>query len=668
MTTAAKQGLRLDIQGMRAFALIIILFYHARAPIPGGFIALDLFFVISGFVITQMLMRERERTGRVDLKGFYVRRFRRLTPALALTVAVVCVVSIFLESPFGAQQITAATAVGAMFLSANVVIAGTTGDYFAAPADYNPLLNIWSLSTEEQFYLVFPSIMVLAWLLAARRSWSRKKGAVLVIGTMAIASFGLAVLTSVPSLEWPMTAFFGYYGAVGRAWEFAAGALLALYADRVARMPRWAAESVAWSGVIVIAIGLVVLTDTVPYPSWATLIPVYGSAAMIAGGCAANTTVSRAMSVRPMVQIGDMSYSWYLWHWPIIVFALAMWPQRPFLAPAVAVVVSFIPALLSYRYVELPIRFAKGMTGRQTSALAMACFGIPLALAGLLALGARSTWWMSWPTSYSYQDSASYARGCHDTMPGRSDCRWGPDDAAGTVLLVGDSQALSLSDGLIRANEGLGLATEVSSFSQCPFAAAGRIAFSYDNAGCSEWQQQALEYALDSRPDLVVIANRPYVNQMTGGTTLLDAQGQVPSGSDASEAAWVDALDGVVRPLREAGIPVLIASAVPEASYDMPPTGMVHLGRARSTLDEAQTRREVPLRSEQAVLEANPGTSIYDPFPVLCGSDVCPDVEDGAFLYADPRHLSVAGSLKLADTLGDAVREAMAVGGREAPR
>jgi peptidoglycan/LPS O-acetylase OafA/YrhL len=548
-----------------------------------------------------------------------------------------------------------------MLLSANIVIAATTGDYFDAAAELNPLLNVWSLSTEEQFYLVFPSFMVLAWLVARRLRWSARSGVLLVVGGLAIFSFLLAVLTSGPSLEWPATAFVGYYGAVGRAWEFAAGAVLALYAAELSRLPRWAAEALAFSGLAAIVVGVLTLTDTIPYPGWATLIPVIGSAAIMAGGCAAATTVSRVMSTRPMVFVGDMSYSWYLWHWPLIVFAVALWPSRPFLAPALAVVVSFLPAYLSYRFIELPIRFGRTPTRRGTAWLAVATFGVPIVLAVLLAVGAKATWWMDWPRIYAYQDSASYARGCHDSTPGLPQCRWEPSagPASGTVLLVGDSQAMSLSDGLIAANGSLGLATEVTSYSQCPFTSPGRVAFDYGNEGCDDWQAAALAYALKSSPELVVIANRPYVNGMTGGTTLLDAGGRVPGDSEASVAAWIDAMEGVVDPLLSAGVAVLIVEPVPEASYDVPPTGMLHLGRARSTLGEALAARQVPREADQMVVQGNPGVRLFDPVPLLCDDRVCPDVVEGEFLYADPRHLSVAGSLRLAPSLADAVRDSV---------
>jgi peptidoglycan/LPS O-acetylase OafA/YrhL len=653
----SKPQQRLDIQGLRAFALIIILIYHARLPLKGGFIALDVFFVISGFVITQMLMREREKSGRIDLKRFYYRRFKRLTPALAVTVSVVILVSIFLQSPFGAQQTTAATAIGTMLLTANVVIANATGNYFDAAADQNPLLNMWSLSTEEQFYLVFPSIMVLAWFLATRVRWSKRTVLVSVVGGMGVVTFVLAILTSGNDITWPGTAFFGYYGAVGRAWEFAAGAFLALFATEISRMPRRVAEVVATLGLAIVLIGLFTIPNTVPYPGVATLVPVLGTAAMIAGGTAALTWVSRLMATRPMVRIGDMSYSWYLWHWPVIVFALLLWPSRPVIVPIAAVIVSFLPALLSYRFVEMPLRNASDLSPRRMLTLVATCFGVPLVLAGFLALGASQQWWLSWPRSYSFQEAASYR--CHDQEIDPSRCTWPPGGpSTADVFLLGDSQALSLSDGVIAADASADLSTFVSSRSQCPFIAPGHVQFDYATSGCDEWQQDALNAALEAKPSVVVIANRPYVNGMTGGVTLTRADGSLPA--DAADAArtWEEALDGVVGPLRRAGIGVVIASTVPEPSYDAPAGGLTQLGRIRATKDEALTRRAVTFSAESAVATKNPGTVLYDPFPALCDDAICPDVRNGAFIYADPNHLSVYGSLELAKSLSRAISEA----------
>lgn len=652
-----KSRQRLDIQGLRAFALIIILIYHARIPLKGGFIALDVFFVISGFVITQMLMREREKSGRIDLRRFYSRRFKRLTPALAVTVSVVVLVSIFLQSPFGAQQTTAATAVGTMLLTANAVIAYTTGDYFDASAEQNPLLNMWSLSTEEQFYLVFPSIVVLAWFVATRLRWSRRTVAVGVVGGMGVVTFTLALMTSSHDLAWPGTAFFGYYGAVGRAWEFAAGAVLALFAAEISRMPRRLAEVVATLGLGVVLIGLFTIPNTVPYPGVATLVPVLGTAAMIAGGTAALTWVSRLMATRPMVRIGDMSYSWYLWHWPVIVFAVLLWPSRPIVVPIVAVVVSFLPALLSYRFVEMPLRNAADLVPRRMLTLVVACFSVPLILAGFLALGAKQHWWIAWPKTASFEDSASFR--CHDQDLDPLRCTWpsttpGPAD----VFLLGDSQALSLSDGVIAADERAGLTTFISSRSQCPFISPGYLKFEYETSGCADWQRAALAQALQERPSTVVIANRPYINGMTGGVTLTHRDGSLPVDAVDGARTWEEALNGVVKPLREAGIGVVIASTVPEPSYDAPAGGITQLGRIRATKSEAEARRAVTFAAESQVASANPGTVLFDPIPVLCDDSICPDVRGDSYLYADPHHLSVFGSLELESSLSRAISTA----------
>ena len=235
---SSAPGRRRDIQGLRAIAVLLVVVFHAELPVPGGFVGVDVFFVISGFVITAMLMREWARYGRVRFGHFYFRRFLRLTPALALIVAVVALASILLQNPFGAQQTTARTGMGAMLLSANYVIGHAAGDYFADNATTNPLLHTWSLSVEEQFYLVFPALLVLAWLLLRR---GRRHGAGHHRHARSpLGSFVLGVAWSFGSTWAPgLTAYFGgpesfaFYSSLTRAWEFAAGALLALTLARI---------------------------------------------------------------------------------------------------------------------------------------------------------------------------------------------------------------------------------------------------------------------------------------------------------------------------------------------------------------------------------------------------------------------------------------------------
>lgn len=652
--TGTGERFRPDIQGLRALAVILILLFHARTPLHGGFIGVDVFFVISGFVITAMLMREHARTGRIRLRTFSQRRFLRLTPALALAASVTILISIFLQSPFGSQQITAQTAAGSVLFVANVVIAATTGNYFDAPAAANPLLNTWSLSVEEQFYLLFPSVIVLSLLVARRRNWASRRVVLAAVAAIGLGSLILALALAGDDLNWPATALVGYYGMITRAWEFAIGAVLALIASSLARLPRAVAEVLAAAGLLVVLLSAVLLDESAPYPGATTLIPVLGTAAVIAAGCGHRTLASRTLSIRPMVFVGGISYAWYLWHWPLITFAFILGPARIILAPTGALLLSFVIAWASTRYLETPIRYSTGWTGRRFAGLVAACLGIPLALSALLWWGASQTWWRQWPVAYSYMDSASARAGCHDSAVGLEQCRWPVQGRTGSVLLLGDSQALSLSDGLIRAANDLGLDVEVSSYSQCPFIAAGRTAYDYDNSGCPGWQSAALDYALRSKPDIVVIANRPYAYGMTENVDLLDANGAVAAGA-ASAAAWTQALESIVQRLQEAGISVILAEPIPEPTYEVAPSGLIHLGRARASTADARQWRASTLALDTAVAASHPGTVLYDPLPHLCDADTCPDIADGAFLYADPRHLSVAGSLRLAPSLSQAL-------------
>jgi peptidoglycan/LPS O-acetylase OafA/YrhL len=386
-----SEGRRSDIQGLRAVAVLLVVAFHAGLPVPGGFVGVDVFFVISGFVITTMIRREHCSTGRFRFGRFYLRRFKRLTPALALMVAVTMVLSFCLLSPFNTQQTAALTGLGAMLLVANFVISKHTGDYFDHPAESNPLLHTWSLSVEEQFYLMFPAILLLGWVLSQRGR--RIPWATVLVGTAAAISLwqamagGWALGVLAPWAKYLV----GFYGPFARVWEFAVGALLALViTSRVLRSARHA-QVLAWLGAALIAASAWLLNNTTPFPGPSTLLPVTGTLLVIAAGTHHSTRVSRALALPAMVKIGDWSYSIYLWHWPLKVFAVCLWPEAP-RAATLAAALSILPAVASYRWVEQPIRRLPPLTPRRTFALVGAVVSPAILLAATVGLAADHYW------------------------------------------------------------------------------------------------------------------------------------------------------------------------------------------------------------------------------------------------------------------------------------
>lgn len=331
------RGWRPDIQGLRAVAVLMVVAFHAGLPVPGGFSGVDVFFVISGFVIAGVFLRSHAERGRIRLGSFYRRRFRRLTPALALLVTAVVILSGLLQSPFGEQTTTARTGIGAMLLAANVVIGRSTG-YFDVAAERNPLLNTWSLSVEEQFYLLLPILLALAYVLMKRWlgpltiAWCVTS--FVTVASLLLAIFGptsqpLSSLASIPSFFSPLT----------RAWEFGVGVLVALALSN-RRGPTKARGLLATMGLALLGVAAFALSESTPFPGPWTLVPVIGTALLIVSGTenGRGSRISRVLASPSFSYVGDRSYSIYLWHWPIIVFAAGIWGISVVVGAAAAVV------------------------------------------------------------------------------------------------------------------------------------------------------------------------------------------------------------------------------------------------------------------------------------------------------------------------------------------
>lgn len=372
---------RADIEGLRAIAVLLVLVYHAGvSSLSGGFIGVDVFFVVSGFVITALLLRELERTGTINLLTFYGRRAKRLLPAAGLVLIVTTLVAWALASRIQWQTI-GPDIIGAATFVVNWVFSARSVDYLAEDVEPSPVLHFWSLAVEEQFYVIWPLLILAVVLLMRHRRWNRRLalGSVL-LGVIVIPSFVFSIWYTHTH---PQQAFFI---TPTRLWEMGVGALVAVAAARFRSLSTRLGSLLAIVGLgMVLLAGFVIGTSTT-WPGAAALLPVLGTAAVIAGGLAApRNLAARILSLRPLVWIGALSYSVYLWHWPLLRFWEWVYDTPSVPVGLLIVGLSFIPAWASYTFVESPIRHAAAFERSPRFALSMgANFTLVALVCGLL--------------------------------------------------------------------------------------------------------------------------------------------------------------------------------------------------------------------------------------------------------------------------------------------
>ena len=633
---------RRDVQGLRGLAVTLVVLYHSDFLVRGGFIGVDVFFVISGFVITSTLSREWDAAGTVRLSRFYKRRVKRLLPALSLMTVCTVTASILFQSPNGPQQETAKTAIGTMAMVANFVILRSTGNYFTPTAENNPLLHTWSLSVEEQFFLVFPAVLVAGWAFSRRRTTTGVPGGWLVVGGLAIPSCALALVTSYGLVAIPAIggspSQFAFYSSMTRGWEFAVGALVALYQARLSHLidkaPQVLAkvlDYLAPIGVAVVIGSALLISEEHIFPGLVVLAPVWGATLVVVSGLRERGERRQFLTSPVLVWIGDLSYSWYLWHWPVLVFMRLHFSEYVWLVGA-APVVSLVPAYLSYRFVELPFRRSSRLKGRRFWAALVLVIGLPVAVTAVLAVGSRSGWGLDWPV------------GAHEVVRSNCDhgpfdpdgCTWEADDPRGAVLLAGDSQSWGVADGFIGAASGYGLSTTVATLNGCSIVAPlSRADGDNQVTACERFRGAVLDYAIDTRPTLVAISNwsLSYV------------------GADRAR----DDLVGVIEPLNALGIPVVIIRPAPLGDHEaVTRTLLIHPDPDRYTgVAEKLADRSWFIAVETELLERYDALYFYDPYQFLCDSDACWSAVGGVEYYTDANHLSVAGSLLLEPSLAE---------------
>ncbi len=662
-----KTAQRADIQGLRAIAVVMVVIYHANLPLPAGFAGVDVFFVISGFVITGQIERLRV-ADRFSFVGFYGRRIRRLLPAMVVMLLAVLVLSFLFQAPIQAQPNTAGTARAAILLWGNYDILGSTGDYFAAGAVMNPLLHVWSLSVEEQFYLVFPLLLVLTWKLG--RSGVRRQ--MIALGALTAASFALSVWFSFGSFRihtYPVSDW-AFYSSPTRAWEFGVGALLAVWVG--AREARGAGRSgtrlgvaldrplptrvrrllplgLGVTGLLLLIVLNLTVDDTTVWPGTAALIPVAATFLLILAGTLGGGPVKRTLSARPFVTIGDLSYSIYLWHWPMIVFANLLWPQQAHVA-VYAAVFSLVPAYLSYRFVEEPLRHG---TIRMPRVYLGGAVTAGLVVVATVTLQVAGPWAIPNAAAYAGQvGELTYGRenGClvRNRAFEQADfakCTTTVANAKGWIMLAGDSHAEAISTGLIQADRELGYSTMALTGASCPFMRDAQPSREVSN--CGELASALLDRATksDDPPAAVVIGEWALARYQVDGK-------------------WPAQLVPALKEFVAAGIPVI---------YVMDEPNYATQAMNRQTACSGGYANFVCDKSEQAVLDYQgksrqqefdvisqvPGVTVFDSWDRLCDGTTCSPLIDGQLAYWDFNHLNRIGSVAMTDDLKQAVGDVL---------
>ena len=642
---------RPDIEGLRGIAILLVLLFHAGLPwTPGGFVGVDVFFVISGFLITGKLWRESQQPGGLNITRFYAWRIRRLLPAALVAIAAITIFGLLLAAPLDRSELAADGAASALSL-ANMRFIGSV-DYFAATTSPSPFLHFWSLSVEEQFYLVWPALIVL---LTWRGGSSRRLIVALLIGV--VASFALSIWLTDTS---PARAF---YLLPTRVWQLGVGGLLALIG--VAGTSR-RAGALAWAGLAAVAVAGVALTAEMPYPGLAALLPTAGAVALLYGGAAPSGPV-RLLAAAPLRFLGKISYSLYLWHWPLLVLPL-MFLERALTGVEIVVAVAAAIGVswLSWRFVEQPFRYGD-RSRRATSwsairvgvagILSVALFtqglaaalpssavavqptpspsGSPVASDGPITLPADLT-----PSLASARDDEERLRGdgclAFERVTTPPNCVYGVKGSAITIALVGDSHASHWFPAIeaIALERGWRLVTFVKVSCSFTTLVQRNLALKREYRECTAFNEATVARLNQIKPALTIIVNRRTFRPIEENIT--------------------SALAGAALGEMVARIPgaTVILVDTPDPGRDVPACLSKHPSDIRACLftqDDADNR-EIGI-AERVAADVS-GARLIDLTANICTEWPCSPISGSVLIYRDEDHMTATFSRSLAAPLG----------------
>lgn len=645
--------MRPDIQALRAFAILAVLLYHLWPKrLDGGYIGVDIFFVISGYLITGQLWRQVERNNKVDFADFWARRARRLLPASLLVIVVTAVATFWLTPKTWFMSV-----VGDVFASTfyfeNWQLASKATDYLQEDAPDSPFIHFWSLSVEEQYYVFWPIVMFLAlWL--SRKAKSHRTTVVSVLATIFVASFAYSIYltATLPALA--------YFSTFTRAWEFAAGALLSvlLAGEKAAGSKLAQNPAFFWVGLALMTAPIFLFDATTPFPSFWAAIPVLGAVMVLFGGQSVSRFVPRRLiAFKPIQFIGDISYSLYLWHMPLIILApWVLYREIGNKDRAVIFAIAVLLGWLSKRFVEDPVRFGKLSKLRPSRQLLVS--GVALAAIAALTLGAQSAAANLFKSSWASSSITPNLATVKDDKPAiESDecrsstneeafktCIRGVEDGSVRVALIGDSHARQYFAGVEKIALENDWQLTIISKSACPIMdlALWPSRVTYDS--CKPWNIEFDKYLDKTEPfDLVINSSSSLVTQ--------------------NEPEYAAAYASMIQRITAMGTKVVVIRDNPkplseERSGGSPLDFKTCLESATEDTVKycAVTRLAAlsPIDGFPAAVKEIAGVTVADLTDLYC-AETCIPVIDGILVYRDHSHITDTFAAWLAPHLEKAI-------------
>jgi peptidoglycan/LPS O-acetylase OafA/YrhL len=674
---------RPDVEGLRAVAVGLVVLYHAGVTwLPGGYVGVDVFFVISGFLITSLLLREFDADGRLSLVDFYARRARRILPLASLVlIATIAGTSMFLAA--GRLGAIARDGVWSAVFGANFRFASSGADYLNATAAPSPLQHFWSLAVEEQFYVVWPALLWGA-LTLARPGRGRNSRAAGLTGVIVGASLIWSIY------ETPRNANSAYFSPLTRGWELGAGALVAICAVSLSKAPRIVGALAGWLGLGLIVYSALAFDSTTQFPGKAALVPIVGTVCVIAGGLAYATGGPEiVLGLKPMQQLGKFSFALYLWHWPILVVAQQKYPNISLSTKLILVLLSVVLAAATYRLFENPIRRSPRLARSAKVSLLVGAGAVAASLlyANMYVVGDNYTVEaaqrqfdrqsaaaattsapatateiesavaaavsvtsvpanVSPPLAIAARDlSPAYTNNCLVDAPKTVSpaCTFGDPASDKTVVLFGDSHAAQWMPALQNSASRAKFKLVVLTKGNCPAPTMSVYNVELKRAftECDQWRQWALNDIAKIKPALVIVSSTFH------GVTTPDGQTQTA----AVEAAWESGLTVTLDKLRTAAARVVMISDVANHTQVVPdclstnPTDIQLCGdpTARANLTAHETAQTLTARES--------GVQYLDVQPWFCTDTVCPAVINGIVTDFDDSHLTATYSSYLGHAL-----------------